>query len=175
MNDDQPTIPPREPGEIVSRAATVDARKAVKIEHAVTVDRPRMELYRLWRGFDQLPRYFEDLETVTSSADGHTHWVLAIPTSQRIEWDSEIVNDIPGELIAWKTIGDSDVAHAGSVHFRDVSGEGTEVRVVIDYEPPGGRTQPLVGAFTHLFGGAPAAKLAKELRAFKEKVEKRAD
>lgn len=174
MNDDQPTIPPREPGEIVSRAATVDARKAVKIEHAVTVDRPCMELYRAWRSFEQLPRFFSDLESVTPAGDGHTHWVLKLPSGQRVEWDSEIVNDLPGQLIAWKTVGDSDVAHAGSVHFREVDG-GTEVRVVIDYEPPGGSAQPLVAAFARLFGGAPEAKLAKELRSFKEKFERRAD
>src|SRR5581483_12011328 len=102
MNDDHPSIPPREPGEIVSRAATVNARKAVKIEHAETVDRPRAELYRLWRSFEQLPRYFDDLESVRQSADGRTHWVLEVPGGKRVEWDSETVNDLPGELIAWK-------------------------------------------------------------------------
>ena len=171
MASDHGHIEPRAPGEIVSAAATVDARKAVKIEDHIVVDRPRDELFRIWRDFEQLPSYADDLESVTALGDGRTHWVARAPGGQRIEWDSEMVNEIPGELIAWKTVGNPDVAHAGSIHFRDAGRGATEIRIVVDYEPPGGRLGGLVHAFTKLFGQSPDQKIRGDLQKFKERVE----
>ena len=164
-------IEPRAPGEIVSAAATVDARKAIKIEEHITIDRPRDELFRIWRNFEQLPKHANDLESVTAVGDGRTHWVARVPGGKRVEWDSEMVNEIPGELIAWKTVGNPDVAHAGSVHFRDTGAGTTDVRIVVDYEPPGGRLGTLVDAFTKLFGQSPQQKIRGALKKFKEQVE----
>ena len=169
-SSDHGHIEPRAPGEIVSAAATVDARKAIKIEEHITIDRPRDELFRIWRNFEQLATYANDLESVTALDDGRTHWVARVPGGRRVEWDSEMVNEIPGELIAWKTVGNPDVSHAGSVHFRDAGGA-TEVRIVVDYEPPGGRLGALVHAFTKLFGQSPDQKIRGDLQAFKERVE----
>ena len=168
---DHGRIEPRAPGEIVSAAATVDARKAIKIEEHITIDRSRDELFRIWRNFEQLPKYADDLESVTAVGDGRTHWVARVPGGKRVEWDSEMVNEIPGELIAWKTVGNPDVAHAGSVHFRDAATGTTDVRIVVDYEPPGGRLGALVHAFTKLFGQSPEQKIPGDLRKFKERVE----
>jgi len=168
---DHGRIEPRAPGEIVSAAATVDARKAIKIEEHITIDRSRDELFRIWRNFEQLPKYADDLESVTAVGDGRTHWVARVPGGKRVEWDSEMVNEIPGELIAWKTVGNPDVAHAGSVHFRDAASGTTDVRIVVDYEPPGGRLGALVHAFTKLFGQSPEQKIPGDLRKFKERVE----
>jgi uncharacterized membrane protein len=123
--------------DVTGDAATVNARRAIKVERSVTVGRPARELYDLWRNFENLPRWLAHLESVRI-VDGRTHWVATGPASGRIEWDSELVNDIPGELIAWKTVGNPDVAHAGSVHFTPTANGDTEVRFVVDYEPPGG-------------------------------------
>jgi len=168
---DHGRIEPRAPGEIVSAAATVDARNAIKIEEQITIDRQRDELFQIWRNFAQLPNYADDLESVTALGDGRTHWVARVPGGKRIEWDSEMVNEIPGELIAWKTVGNPDVAHAGSVHFHDGTRGATDVRVILDYEPPGGRLGGLVHAFTKLFGQSPEQKIRADLQKFKERIE----
>jgi len=170
---DHGRIEPRAPGEIVSDAATVDARKAIKIEQRIMVGRPREEVFRIWRNFEQLPKYVDDIESVTALGDGRSHWVARVPGGNHVEWDSEMVNEIPGELVAWKTVGNPDVAHAGSVHFRDLTGGATEVRVVVDYEPPGGRLGGLVRAFTRLFGQSPEQKIKADLETFKKRVESR--
>src|SRR5690349_13035952 len=55
-------------GELVQQhgsAAVLDAQKAVKVEHRVTIARPRAELYRYWRDFQNLPRIMSHLESVT--------------------------------------------------------------------------------------------------------------
>jgi uncharacterized membrane protein len=172
-SSDHGHIEPRAPGEIVSAAATVDARKAIKIEEHITIDRPRDELFRLWRNFEQLPNYLDDLESVTAVGEGRTHWVARLPGGKSVEWDSEMVNEIPGELIAWKTVGNPDVAHVGSVHFRDLASGTTDVRIVVDYEPPGGRLGALIHAFTKMFGQSPEQKISGDLREFKNRVESR--
>ena len=77
----------------------------------------------------------------------------------RVEWDSELVNDLPNELIAWKTIGQPDVAHAGSVHFTELD-DGTDVRLVMDYEPAGGR---LAAAAALVMGESPDQRVRRAL------------
>jgi uncharacterized membrane protein len=164
--------PQRAPGELVSAAATVDARKSIKIERSISIARPREELFSMWRDFRRLPEYIEDLESVTPTGNGRSHWVARIPGDKRVEWDSEMVNEIPGELIAWKTVGDPDVKHAGSVHFTNApGGRETEMRIVVDYEPPGGRAGALLAAFARTFGQEPDSKIREGLRQFKARVE----
>lgn len=158
----------RADGALSSGAATVNARHAIKVERTVTIARPRDELYEFWRHFANLPRFMRHLESVTTGADGRSHWI-ARAAGRTYEWDAVIVNDLPNELIAWKTVDDPDVAHAGSVHFRDAAGgRGTEVRVVFDYEPPAGA---MISAIGRLFGQAPDALVREELRRFKQLVE----
>jgi len=66
-----------------------------------------------------------------------------------VEWDAEIVNEVPNEIIAWKSIRDADVANAGAVNFSDApDGRGTIVRVRMDYEPPAGRLGAMLSHFT---------------------------
>ena len=155
--------------DVTGRAATVNARRAVKIEESVTVHGPARELYDLWRDFSTLPRFMEHLESVVCTDDRHAHWVARMPGGKHIEWDSEIVNDIPSELIAWKTVGEPDVAHAGSVHFRRAgAGDETEVRLVLDYEPP---AASMIGRFDGSLGEVPDALVRQELQRFKTYAE----
>jgi uncharacterized membrane protein len=155
--------------DVTSRAATVNARKAIKVERSIHVQRPADELYRLWRDFSQLPRFMKHLDSVECSDDMHSHWVGHLPGGKDLEWDAEIVNDIPGKLIAWKTVGHPDVAHAGSVHFTPApNGAGTEVRIVFDYEPPFART---IGAIASHLGLTVEKLVDGDLQRFKEYAE----
>jgi uncharacterized membrane protein len=165
-------IPPREPGEVVSDAATVDARRAIKIERTVRIARPRAELFAVLRDFEHLAAIIPDLESVIPLGRGRSHWVAKAQRDRRVEWNVEVINEIPGELIAWKTVGKPDVAHAGSVHLKDASnGLGTELRIVLDYEPSSGR---FGAAFARRFGQAADAKIRENLRRFKMTMESEA-
>jgi uncharacterized membrane protein len=149
--------------DVRGAAATVNARKSIKVERSITIRRPVQELYDFWRDFSNLPRVLDHLESVTDLGGGRTHWVAKGPAGTRIEWDAEIVNDIPGELIAWKTVGEPDVDHAGSMHFKPVAG-GTEVKFVMDYEPPAGR---LVAVAAKVMGESPDRKIRSDLERLK--------
>ena len=155
--------------DVTSAAATVNARKAIKVEHAVTINRSAQELYEFWRDFERLPRFMEHLESVTVVDARHSHWVAKGPAGTSVEWDAEIINEIPGELIAWKSVEGSTVPNAGSVHFRETpGGRGTEVKVVLDYEPPGGRAGAIASRVVH---EEPDAQVREDLRRFKQLME----
>lgn len=155
--------------DVTGRAATVNARKAVKVERAVTVSRPRHELYAFWRDFTNLPQFMEHLESVRLDSPTRSHWTARAPAGSKVEWEAEIVNDVPDQIIAWKSVGDPDVANAGAVNFSDApAGRGTIVKVTLDYEPPGGK----LGAFVaRLFGEDPDRQVREDLRKFKQLME----
>ena len=153
--------------EPVSPAASVGRGQGVKVERAITIDRPAHELYAFWRDFENLPRFMEHLESVTVIDATRSHWIARAPVGQRVEWDAEIHNEVPDELIAWRSLPGSEIANAGSVHFTPAGG-GTEVRVVLSYEPPAGR---LGDAVARLFGEAPAQQVQDDLRRFKQVME----
>ncbi len=155
--------------DVTGAAATVNARKAVKVDRTVTIARPRHDLYAFWRDFANLPQFMEHLESVRVDSPTRSHWKAKAPAGSSVEWEAEIVNDVPDEIIAWKSVGDADVANAGAVNFSDAPGDrGTIVKVTLDYEPPGGKVGALVA---RLFGEDPDRQVREDLRKFKQLME----
>ena len=149
--------------------AAVEAGAGVKVEEAVTINRPAAELYREWRQLDRLPRFMSHLREVKDLGGGRSHWVAEGPLGLSVEWDAEVVTDKPGEVIAWKSLDGSDVDTAGSVHFRPApAGRGTVVRVSLKYRPPAGKVG---AAAARLFGEAPEQQVREDLRLFKQLME----
>ncbi len=109
------------------------------------------------------------LQSVQATDATHSHWVVRGPMGSRIEWDAEIFNEKPGELIAWRSVEGSEIDNAGSVRFQKAPADrGTVVTVELNYEPPGGR----IGAsIAWLFGEEPRIQIEDDLRRFKEIME----
>ncbi len=150
-------------------SAVLDASQAVRVEHAITVARPREELFRFWRDLTNLPRVMQHLESVTVLDDTHSHWVARSPGGGTVEWDAVIHNEVPDEIIAWKSVPGARVPNAGSVNFADApGGRATELRVILEYAPPGGRVGGLVA---RLFGEEPGQQVSGDLRRFKALME----
>jgi uncharacterized membrane protein len=146
-----------------------DYRRGIKVSEMVTVNRPAEELYRLWRRFENLPRIMRHVESVRAGGDGRTHWKVRGPAGSTVEWDAEVVRDIPGELITWQSLPSSPVVHSGSVAFETVpGGAGTEVRVILRYSPPAGAVGAAVAG---ALGENPAHQVREDLRNFKRQVE----
>ncbi|HEU4629636.1 MAG TPA: SRPBCC family protein [Gemmatimonadaceae bacterium] len=150
-------------------AAVLDASRALRVEHSVTVARPRAELYRFWRDLTNLPRVMRHLESVTVRDATHSHWTARAPGGTTVTWDAVIHNEVENEIIAWKSTPGARVPNAGSVHFQDApGGRGTEVHVVLEYAPPGGR---LGSAVARLLGEEPHGQVRDDLRRFKAMME----
>jgi uncharacterized membrane protein len=135
----------------------------------VTVNRSPEEVYRFWRDFQNLPRFMVHLESVEATGGARSHWKAKGPAGRTVEWDAEITQDRPNELIAWRSLPGADVENSGTVRFtRAPGGRGTEVRVELRYTPPGGG----VGAtIAKLFGENPEQQARDDLRRFKQVIE----
>jgi uncharacterized membrane protein len=135
----------------------------------IVVNRSPEEVYQFWRSFDQFPRFMRHLKQVSVRKDGSSHWKAYGPGGQLYEWDAEIAQDRPNELIAWRSLPGGDVQNEGSVRFeRAPGGRGTLVRVNLRYAPPAG----VAGAtLAMLFGKEPGQEVQEDLRRFKQVIE----
>jgi uncharacterized membrane protein len=152
----------------VSPVASLGQGDGVRVEQSVRIARPVEELYRFWRQLENLPRFMDHLESVQVLDERRSHWVARGPAGSRVEWDAEIHNDIPGRLLAWRSLPGAEVDHAGSVHFEPDVGDFTLVRVILRYHPPAGR---LGAGVARLFGEDPDTQVADDLRRFKQVME----
>jgi uncharacterized membrane protein len=109
----------------------------------------------------------DNLESVTIVDSRRSHWVAKGPLGARVEWDAEIHNEIPDELIAWRSLPGSDVDQAGSVQFTPAHGGGTEVRIVMRYAVPAGKAGDAVMHAQAAVG----RQIADDLRRFKRVME----
>ncbi len=149
------------------RQVSVPYGHGVRVEKSVTVNASPEDLYAFWRNFENLPRFMSHLESVKVIDDSRSHWVAKGPAGSSVEWDAEIINEIPNELIGWRSVEGSRVRNAGSVHFTPAT-RGTEVKVVLRYDPPAG----LIGAaIAKLFGRDPAHEVQEDLGEFKQLME----
>ena len=123
----------------------------------------------MWRALDRLPDLIPSLTSVKVIDDKRSHWQARGPGGRTVQWNAEILNDIPNELIAWQTVGEVDVVSAGSVRFVPVKGRHeTQMRVRLQYEPPGGKS---AAAVAWLFGKEPGQLIRGGLRRFKALLE----
>ncbi|WP_292050823.1 MULTISPECIES: SRPBCC family protein [unclassified Brevundimonas] len=133
---------------------------------AVLINRPRADLYAFWRDFQNLPLFMHNVRSV--SEDGRC-WIIEGPGGGDIELETEITADDPGEFIGWSSTEDSDIDHEGWVEFRENAfGRGTEVRVMISYDPPAGTVGKLVAK---VMQREPRIQARRELRRFKQLME----
>lgn len=150
-------------------ATSVPTGHGMKVERAITINRPAHDLFRAWRDLQQLPRFMSHLESVQPLGGGLSRWVAKGPLGARVAWDAQIITERENEVIAWRSLEDSDIDTAGSVHFLPApDGRGTEVHVTLKYDPPGGK---LGIAVARLFGEDPDRQIQDDLLRFKEMME----
>ena len=143
-----------------------DATAAVR---AVTIGKPRDEVFAFFRDFQNLARFMENIERIDVLDDKRSHWVVKAPASHDVEWDSTLTEEDPGRLLAWTTGPDAEVKNHGRVEFRDApGGRGTEIHATIVYEPPGGALGKLIAT---LFQQEPGQQAKRDLRRLKMLME----
>lgn len=105
-----------------------------RIEKTFEVDCPVDTVYNQWTQFEQFPRFMEGVDEVRQLDDTHLHWKAKIAGKQK-EWDSEIVEQVPDKVIAWRST--SGAPNAGTVRFEPLNKERTRVKLTMEYEPQG--------------------------------------
>jgi uncharacterized membrane protein len=143
----------------------------MELKRAITINRPPEEIYAFWRDFRNLPRFMIHLQDVQVIDPTHSHWATRalVGKDTTIEWDAEIVEDRPNELIAWQSLPGATVPNRGAVRFAPAPDKrGCEVRVDMAYEIPGGPVGELVAK---MLGEDPKRQVYDDLRALKQVME----
>lgn len=139
------------------------------LRSSITVMRSPEDVYGFWRDLENLPEFMYHLRSVTNTDDGHSHWVANSPIGQPVQWDARIAEDLPGKRIAWQSVPGKGIENSGCVDFTpDHAGRGTEVRVTIAYQMPGGA---LGKAAASILGESPEQQVNDDLRRFKQIME----
>jgi uncharacterized membrane protein len=147
----------------------VGMNQGIKVEKTVTISKPAEELYRFWHDFENLPRFMKHLKHVKVYDNKRSHWIASAPLGASVEWDADMINDQENRLIAWASVEGADVDNSGFVRFQPATGgRGTEVKIVLEYNPPGGVVS---AAIAKLFGEEPEQQIGDDLRRFKMLME----
>ncbi|MGE5926130.1 MAG: SRPBCC family protein [Gemmatimonadota bacterium] len=149
--------------------AARERESGIRIQHAITIGRPAQELYDFWRDFANLPQIMDHLESVEVLGGNRSRWKVKGPAGSTVEWDAEITEDRPGELIAWRSLEGADVDNVGTVRFIPMPDDrGTVVKIDLAYDPPAGR---MGAAVAKLFRRGPEQEIRSDLRPFKQLME----
>jgi uncharacterized membrane protein len=148
----------------------VGTEKRIRVEKTVTIsNKSQEELYRFWRNLENLPTFMKHLKSVREIDSTRSHWVANAPLGSEVEWYADIVGDRENQLIAWASVEGADIDNSGFVRFQKApQGRGTEVKVVLEYNPPAGG---LGATIAKLFGESPEQQIGDELRRFKMLME----
>jgi uncharacterized membrane protein len=141
----------------------------LRLTKTLTINCSPEQVYGFWRDFQNLPRFMSNLESVQVTDGKRSHWVAKGPAGKRLEWDAETTEDRPNEMIAWRTTGQADVQHSGSVRFRRAPGDrGTIITVEMEFDS---MAASLMGRLASALGQSPEQLIAEDLRHLQQILE----
>ena len=156
--------------EVYHSLEKVAAGRTLNIKVSMVINKPREEVYAMWRNLSNLPLFMKHLQVIEEQDELFSNWVMEIPGKiGTLQWHAEIVKERYGEMIAWQSLPGSSIDNAGKVGFRDsLGGQGTTVDVVLTYHAPLGRAgEQVARLFTPVF----KRMIEEEIKGFKDFVE----
>ena len=142
-------------------------RRAVDLQKQINVSAPVEQVYDFWNDVGNFPLFMSNVREVRDLGNGQSHWVVDGPGGIPVEWDAVITQQIPNELLAWKTVPGSTVESAGIVRFMRADGQ-TSINVRLSYNPPAGAVGHGVAA---LLGSDPKTLMDEDLMRMKSLIE----
>ncbi|MEA3191589.1 MAG: hypothetical protein QOD77_2171 [Thermoplasmata archaeon] len=135
-----------------------------RIEKTIEVNVPVRTAYNQWTQFEQFPQFMEGVLRIEQRGDKALHWVAEV-AGRRKEWDAEIVEQVPDDVVSWRST--SGTLNAGSVSFTPLGLDKCRITLIMSYEPEGGLEA--VGSAL----GVLSARVEGDLRRFKKYIEER--
>lgn len=116
-----------------SDAGGMDASRSVTVGEAAD------DLYERWRDPDTLSRIVGPVAEVSAVDEDRLRWSVDGPLGRRLEWETAVTEERPGELLRWESVEGATVPTEGVVRFRPAPEDrGTEVTLSVRFDPPGG-------------------------------------
>src|SRR5688500_14711506 len=101
------------------------------IEKSIEINLPVNTVYNQWTQFADFPRFMEGVKQVHQIDDKRLHWRAEIAGKDE-EWDAEIVEQVPDQRIAWRSLGGAK--NAGLASFQRLDASRTNVTLRIEYD-----------------------------------------
>ncbi|MDX2160377.1 MAG: DUF2892 domain-containing protein [bacterium] len=149
-------------------AASVPHQQGVHVRSSITIHTSPEAIYQVLKEPDNLRRVLPHIQDVQVFDPTRGRWVIRLPAKQTLTTEIEIINDVPNEVIGWRSAGESPIAHAGAVRLKPAHDWGTEVHVEAEYVPPAG---VLGTAAATLLGIEPTQLVKEALRNLKQWIE----
>ena len=106
------------------------------VHKSVDVDVPVSTAYNQWTQFESFPHFMDGVESITQQDATHTHWKVKVGGVER-EFDTEITEQTPDQVIAWRSTGGDTGGHSGRVTFESLGATSTRVNIELGWEPEG--------------------------------------
>lgn len=163
-------LPDKSSGSKNKSTSSNQASQIIELEESIIVQQPIEDVFAFWSDLQNIPRFMEHIKNVQKLDDTRSRWQAFIPfTSQVIEWDAEITEFQPNELIRWQSVPDSDLFTRGTVRFQRLpNGNGTHVDITICYRPPA-KTSSQVA--TQFLTNIPSDAIRSDLERFRNLLE----
>jgi len=149
------------------RLAGGAGRRAVEVRKTIQIDAPPEQVFQTLSRFEDYPSFMHNVRGVRLLAQGRSHWTAVGPAGLAVDWDAEVSALEPNRLIAWRTLRNSQVQHAGIMRFEPANG-GTRLDIRMSYNPPGGALGHIVA---RLFASDPKTLLDAALVRVKTYIE----
>ena len=134
------------------------------IEKSIKVDAPVRTAYNQWTQFEQFPMFMDGVEEVRQIDDKRLNWRATIAGTTE-EWQAEIVEQTPDQVVAWRST--SGAENGGHVSFATTGDGATRITLRIDYDPDG-----MVKSIGDKLGFV-SRRVEGDLERFKEFIESR--
>ncbi|MFI8455386.1 SRPBCC family protein [Kitasatospora sp. NPDC085464] len=109
--------------------------KITNIVEEIDVGVPVRVAYNQWTQFQDFPQFTKRLEKVDQESEQKIAWKAGIFLSHRT-WESTIIEQVPDELIVWRSKGDKGHVD-GTVTFHELAPNLTRILLVLEYHPQG--------------------------------------
>lgn len=134
------------------------------VEKSIDVNLPVSTVYNQWTLFEEFPKFMEGVEKVAQIDDRHLRWQVDIAGVDR-EFDAEITEQTPDEVIAWRALGDT--THDGRITFEAVGPDQTRINLRFEHDPSG--LMEKAGEMVNIVD----KRMEKDLERFKQFIEER--
>jgi uncharacterized membrane protein len=145
----------------------VTGGNVIPVHKTLRVNAPVDQVFQLMARYENFPLFMRNVRHVRAHPDGRSHWIVGGPAGVSVEWDAMTTRREPNRLLAWRTVSNAAVRHAGNIRFEPKNG-GTRLEIQLSYQPPAGALGHVVA---RLFGADPKTELDEDLLRLKSFLE----
>ncbi|PYT15176.1 MAG: polyketide cyclase, partial [Acidobacteria bacterium] len=109
--------------------------RVFEFDKVVHIHAPAADVFAFWSDYEKFPRFMTHLKEVRDLGGGKSHWVAEGPAGVPVSWDAEITEQVPNQLLAWRSMPGSAVETEGVVRFDENADASTRVTIRLFYKP----------------------------------------